>query len=70
MIQAYFSVRECARLQAFPDNWVFEGSWTEAMRQLGNAVPVDLANGIASKLLQTLRIKEPAGRTTPSRMSP
>jgi DNA (cytosine-5)-methyltransferase 1 len=52
----YFSVRECARLQTFPDEWVFEGSWTEAMRQLGNAVPVDLSSGIASQLLRTLSL--------------
>lgn len=52
----YFSVRECARLQTFPDEWFFEGSWTEAMRQLGNAVPVDLASGISSQLLRTLSL--------------
>lgn len=44
----YFTIRESARLQTFPDNFAFRGSWTEAMRQLGNAVPVDLASLIAN----------------------
>ena len=43
----YFTVRESARLQTFPDDFFFHGSWTEAMRQLGNAVPVELATVIA-----------------------
>jgi DNA (cytosine-5)-methyltransferase 1 len=42
----YFTVRESARLQTFPDNFMFHGSWSETMRQLGNAVPVDLAKRI------------------------
>ncbi len=42
----YFSVRECAQLQTFPDDYLFHGSWTETMRQLGNAVPVRLARAI------------------------
>ncbi len=46
----YFSVRESARLQAFPDTYVFHGSWTETMRQLGNAVPVSLARKVASSI--------------------
>lgn len=43
----YFTVRESARLQTFPDEFRFHGSWTETMRQLGNAVPVELASVIA-----------------------
>ncbi len=43
----YFSVRESARLQSFPDDYVFHGSWTESMRQLGNAVPVELGHAVA-----------------------
>jgi len=50
----YFSVRECARIQTFPDEWEFSGSWTESMRQLGNAVPVELARVVASRLLNVL----------------
>jgi DNA (cytosine-5)-methyltransferase 1 len=39
----YFTIREAARLQTFPDDFLFHGSWGETMRQLGNAVPVQLA---------------------------
>ncbi len=43
----YFSVREAARIQTFPDTYKFTSSWTESMRQIGNAVPVELARQIA-----------------------
>lgn len=50
----YFTVRESARLQTFPDAFVFHGSWTETMRQLGNAVPVQLAKVIGDSVLAHL----------------
>lgn len=50
----YFTVRESARLQTFPDEFLFHGSWTETMRQLGNAVPVTLAEGIARNIRSRL----------------
>jgi DNA (cytosine-5)-methyltransferase 1 len=52
----YFSVRESARLQTFPDDFLFHGSWTETMRQLGNAVPVDLATIVATSIRQQLNV--------------
>jgi len=51
----YFTVREAARLQTFPDDYVFRGAWTEAMRQLGNAVPVRLAEVVACSVANSLR---------------
>ena len=51
----YFSVREAARIQTFPDNYIFHGSWTETMRQLGNAVPVTLATSVASAVARCLK---------------
>jgi DNA (cytosine-5)-methyltransferase 1 len=50
----YFTVREAARLQTFPDEFVFGGSWSESMRQLGNAVPVALAETFARAIRDRL----------------
>lgn len=50
----YFSVRESARLQTFPDGYVFHGAWSETMRQLGNAVPMALAQQVASSVAEQL----------------
>jgi len=54
----YLTVRESARLQTFPDDYRFHGSWTETMRQLGNAVPVELAHVVANSVYENLRLTE------------
>lgn len=50
----YFTVRESAELQTFPRQFKFHGSWTETMRQLGNAVPVKLAKVVAADVAKHL----------------
>lgn len=51
----YYTVRESARIQTFPDEYEFHGSWTENMRQIGNAVPVKLANIIGESIAHQLK---------------
>ncbi|MDA3791984.1 MAG: DNA cytosine methyltransferase [Desulfobacula sp.] len=50
----YFTVRESARIQTFPDDFNFEGSWGEVMRQLGNAVPTRLAKQVGQTIFRAL----------------
>ncbi|MEX2650390.1 MAG: DNA cytosine methyltransferase [Alphaproteobacteria bacterium] len=50
----YFTVRESARLQTFPDDFLFHGTWTETMRQLGNAAPVTLVELLARDIRRQL----------------
>lgn len=62
----YFTVRESARLQTFPDGYELQGAWGEAMRQLGNAVPVELAHAVAVEmrtLYESAALPEPESRT-------
>ena len=64
----YYTIRESARIQTFPDNYTFPGSWTESMRQLGNAVPVRLAHVVAASV--AVKIRPPAEAQTPRKSQP
>ena len=50
------SVRECAMIQTFPDDFVFTGSLNRMYTQVGNAVPVLLAEKIAKKIIEQLKM--------------
>jgi DNA (cytosine-5)-methyltransferase 1 len=52
----YWTIRETARVQGFPDHWKFAGPRSEAMRQIGNAVPVPLARVFAERIAQLLEV--------------
>lgn len=60
----YFTVREAARLQTFPDRYRLHGPWSEAMRQLGNAVPVMLAQVVASSVHEHLALADVRSATS------
>jgi len=49
-----FQTREYARIQTFPDNWIFEGSMNQIYKQIGNAVPVNLAFALGKEIVRSL----------------
>ena len=49
-----FTVREYARIQTFPDNWEFQGSLAQQYKQIGNAVPVNLAKELGYSIVKLL----------------
>lgn len=52
------SVRECARIQQFPDEWVFSGGISVQYKQIGNATPIALAEAIGSEIKKADRRKK------------
>lgn len=51
----YFTIRECGRLQTFPDEYTFIGTWKSLVRQVGNAVPVALVEHVGTAIYDHLR---------------
>ena len=51
------TVRMCARIQGFPDDWVFVGKKTPAYRQIGNAFPPPVAKAVALRLRAAARAR-------------
>lgn len=63
----YFTTREAARLVGLPDDYEFPRSWTESMRQLGNAVPAPLGTAAGGWLAVQLDSGKASGSLPPTR---
>jgi DNA (cytosine-5)-methyltransferase 1 len=49
-----FTIREYARIQSFPDQWIFKGSISSQYKQIGNAVAVKVAEAIGKEIINAL----------------
>lgn len=52
------TTREYARIQTFPDDWEFQGSMSQIYKQIGNAVPVNLAYALGKSIIRMLNKME------------
>ena len=55
------SLRECARIQTFPDEWKFCGKMMSIYKQIGNAVPVNFAKELGKSIIDALKGVEKCG---------
>jgi DNA (cytosine-5)-methyltransferase 1 len=60
-----FTVREYARIQTFPDDWVFSGAVSQQYKQIGNAVPVNFAKEVGYSVIKFLNRFFPYENTKP-----
>ena len=67
-----FTIREYARIQAFPDEWFFEGSITSSYKQIGNAVAVNVAEAVGQQIIESLEnpIADGESISTPHTLKP
>ncbi|MEY3403504.1 MAG: hypothetical protein RLZZ86_3120, partial [Cyanobacteriota bacterium] len=63
------TVRESARIQTFPDDWIFYGSVSSKYKQIGNAVPVLLAQELGSYLLNLIQGNKSKGKEISEQLS-
>lgn len=63
-----FTVREYARIQTFPDDWHFMGPLTSQYKQIGNAVPVNMAYELGLSIVDFLNRLWATGKTIPAGM--
>ncbi|MFM6244699.1 MAG: DNA cytosine methyltransferase, partial [Dolichospermum sp.] len=63
------TVRESAKIQTFPDDWIFHGSISSKYKQIGNAVPVLLAKELGEYLIYLMLGNQPKGKKLTEQLS-